>query len=200
MGKVKATRSSRVQKAGTKFASTFEAQIADYLSAIGAEWEYEPIRLPWIPKLRHYVPDFHVKLPSGESFYLEAKGYFDAQARMKMQQIKEQYPNLDIRMFFMNEDVKIPPAKVSTYGDWARKVGYTYYTFDKNLQEGTGNGNDKGRRRKGNSKARANDGKSADPAPGKAPKPGTQLGSANGRSKGARTRGVQKKKEQTCSA
>ena len=133
MDKRKTTRSKKSSFAGTTFASTFEAQVAEYLSAIGAEWQYEPVRLPWIPKLRLYVPDFFVRLPNGESFYLEAKGYFDPSARVKMSQIKKQYPDLDIRMFFMNEDVKIPPAKVTTYGDWADKNGFRYYTFDKDF-------------------------------------------------------------------
>lgn len=133
MDKRKATRSKKSNFAGTTFASAFEAQIAEYLSAIGAEWQYEPVRLPWIPKLRLYVPDFFVRLPSGESFYLEAKGYFDPQARVKMSQIRKQYPDLDIRLFFMNEGVKIPPAKVTTYGDWAIKNGFRYYTFDKGM-------------------------------------------------------------------
>ena len=133
MDKRKTTRSKKSNFAGTTFASAFEAQVAEYLSAIGAEWQYEPVRLPWIPKLRLYVPDFFVRLPNGESFYLEAKGYFDPQARVKMSQIKKQYPDLDIRMFFMNEDVKIPPAKVTTYGTWAEKNGFKYYTFNKEM-------------------------------------------------------------------
>lgn len=133
MDKRKTTRSKKVRFAGTTFASAFEAQVAEYLSSIGAVWVYEPVRLPWIPKLRLYVPDFYVRLPNGESFYLEAKGYFDPSARVKMSQIRKQYPDLDIRMFFMNEHVKIPPAKSSTYADWADKNGYKYYTFDKDF-------------------------------------------------------------------
>ena len=131
MDKNKTTRATRTSFGNITFASAFEAQVAEYLSSIGAEWTYEPIRLPWIPKLRLYVPDFYVKLPNGESFYLEAKGYFDPQARVKMGQIKKQYPDLDIRMFFMNDSVKIPPAKTTTYADWAKKTGYEYYTFSK---------------------------------------------------------------------
>ena len=36
-------------------------------------------------------------------------------------------------MFFMNEHVKIPPTKSSTYADWADKNGYKYYTFNKDF-------------------------------------------------------------------
>lgn len=50
-----------------------------------------------------------------------------------MGQIKKQYPDLDIRMFFMNDSVKIPPAKTTTYADWAKKTGYEYYTFSKDI-------------------------------------------------------------------
>lgn len=38
-------------------------------------------------------------------------------------------------MFFMNENVKIPPAKTSTYATWADKNGYKYYTLDHGFTE-----------------------------------------------------------------
>lgn len=168
MDKIKTTRSKKAVYNGTTFASAFEAQVAEYLSSIGAEWQYEPIRLPWIPKLRLYVPDFYVKLPSGESFYLEAKGYFDPQARVKMSQIKKQYPDLDIRMFFMNDSIKIPPAKVSTYADWAKKTGYPYYTFSKNIIDETEQHNNKKRRVRRHRKTKSCDAQSSKRASNKA--------------------------------
>lgn len=185
----KTTRATRTTYAGQTFASAFEAQVAEYLSSIGAEWKYEPIRLPWIPKLRLYVPDFYVKLPNGESFYLEAKGYFDPQARVKMSQIKKQYPDLDIRMFFMNDSVKIPPAKTTTYADWAKKTGYEYYTFSKEINFE----HDKGRAVQSYSSTRASNGESTDSPSKKTPKRRTQHDSTSRRSKRTSTGSVQKK-------
>lgn len=179
----KTSRSTRTTYNGQTFASAFEAQIAEYLSSIGAEWTYEPIRLPWIPKLRIYVPDFYVKLPNGESFYLEAKGYFDPQARVKMSQIKKQYPDLDIRMFFMNDSIKIPPAKTTTYADWAKKTGYKFYTMSKDISFEY----DKGNSVQCDCTLGADNGQSPKKSSRKTPKHRTQSDSSSGRSR--RTKG-----------
>lgn len=184
----KNTRAVRTTFGGTTFASAFEAQVAEYLSSIGAEWTYEPIRLPWIPKLRLYVPDFYVKLPSGESFYLEAKGYFDPQARVKMSQIKKQYPGLDIRMFFMNDGVKIPPAKTTTYADWAEKTGYRYYTFAKDIELEHNKTDDL----RCDDSARTSNGASAKATPRKTSKRRAQSDNSSRGSRGTKDRSVQK--------
>ena len=188
MDKNKTTRATRTSFGNITFASAFEAQVAEYLSSIGAEWTYEPIRLPWIPKLRLYVPDFYVKLPNGESFYLEAKGYFDPQARVKMGQIKKQYPDLDIRMFFMNDSVKIPPAKTTTYADWAKKTGYEYYTFSKDIVV---EHNNKKRTVQRNSSASSSNGQ-CDKKVRKTSKRGAQSDSSSGRSRRTKTGSIQK--------
>lgn len=120
-------RSRKTRYRGVTFASRYEAQLAEYFDNQGIYWEYEPIKIPWQPTIRQYKPDFKVVLPSGESFYLEAKGYFDGSARSKMTLVKEQHPELDIRLVFMDKNKLVcsSSSKSKTYKEWADR-----YNFD----------------------------------------------------------------------
>ncbi len=112
--------------AKTKFKSKYEASVAEYLDTLGISWEYEPVKIPWIPHVVYYSPDFKVTMPNGEWFYLETKGRFDYASRSKMMQLKLQYPQLDIRMMFQRGENHVGNKKTSiTYNGWANKYGYT---------------------------------------------------------------------------
>lgn len=115
---------------GVKFKSAYEAQIARYLDSLGAEWSYEPEKFSYTPPVCYYTPDFHVKYPDGTTEYLEVKGYFDPQARMKMQAIKEQYPDMKITLHFMKEYTRVTPKSATTYMDWADKHNYKVRFFN----------------------------------------------------------------------
>jgi len=70
-----------------------------------------------------YTPDF--VLPNG--VIVEAKGLFDADDRRKMAAIKQQYPQLDIRLCFMKADVKLSKAPRSlTYWQWAERHNFVW--------------------------------------------------------------------------
>lgn len=110
---------------GTAFASNFEVDLAKWFDSNSIRWEYEPCRIAWRPAVRYYKPDFKIILPTGEEFLLEAKGFFDGSARSKMIQVKEQHPDLDIRMVFMKDNVLSRKSKNSTtYKEWAEKYGF----------------------------------------------------------------------------
>lgn len=117
---------------GCTFASTFEQRLANYFDEQGIAWEYEPIKIPWQPAVRYYKPDFKVTLPSGEQFYVEAKGFFDGDARSKMIQVKAQHPDVDIRMVFMRGDnVLSRKAKnPTTYTAWAERYGFPCFEIE----------------------------------------------------------------------
>lgn len=109
---------------GEKFDSKFEVDIAYTLDTMGIKWKREPVRIPWYPKLRWYKPDFSIEV-DGETVYIEAKGYFDPMARSKMEQIKMQHPDKDIRFIFMRDEQKISSQPGSgTYKEWAEKHEY----------------------------------------------------------------------------
>ncbi len=115
---------------GVKFKSTYEAQVAQTLDSQGIKWEYEPEKFTYQPPLAVYSPDFKVTYPDGRVEYIEVKGYFDPQARTKMQMIKQQYPDLPIVLHFMKEYTRISPKSPMTYLDWADKNKYPVRHFN----------------------------------------------------------------------
>ena len=77
------------------FRSGLEEKVADLLCNLGVKYEYETEKVPYtIPHL--YTPDFF--LPNG--IVLECKGYWDAEDRRKIKAVKQQHPEIDLRMVF----------------------------------------------------------------------------------------------------
>jgi len=107
----------------SEFRSNFELNLAKTLAKKSVPYEYESTRLTYVPKPRTYTPDFY--LPD-QKIFIEAKGYFDKGDRVKMQLIKEQYPDHDIRILFLNSKNKIYRGSKTTYGMWADKHGFEW--------------------------------------------------------------------------
>ena len=116
-----AMKKSSAQKAG--YRSAFELNLAKSLANNNVSFEYESEKLSYVPKPRVYTPDFY--LPD-HGVYIEAKGYFDKSDRVKMQLIKEQYPDLDIRIVFLNARNKIYKGSKTSYGDWATRHNFEW--------------------------------------------------------------------------
>ena len=114
-------KKSTAQRAG--YRSTFELNIAKSLANKGISFEYENVKLTYIPKPRTYTPDFY--LPETD-IYVEAKGYLDKGDRVKMQLVKEQHPDLDIRFVFLNANNKIYKGSKTTYGAWANRYNFKW--------------------------------------------------------------------------
>ena len=107
----------------SQFRSNFELSMAKSLARKSVPYEYESTRLTYVPKPRTYTPDFY--LPD-QKIFIEAKGYFDKGDRVKMQLVKEQYPDHDIRIVFLNSKNKIYRGSKTTYGMWADKHGFEW--------------------------------------------------------------------------
>lgn len=90
-------------------------------TATGAPAAFETLRIPWLQpeKHRHYTPDFF--LPNG--IVVESKGLFTQEDRAKMVRVKEQHPDLDIRMVFQNANSRISKGSPTTYAIWADRHG-----------------------------------------------------------------------------
>lgn len=133
---------------GIKFRSKFETQLAAYFDRNNITWKYEPCKIPWQPPVRTYTPDFLVTLPSGETFYVEAKGFFDPTSRSKMACVKAQYPDLDLRFVFMAENKRISKAYENsrTYKEWAEQKGYVCWTVEPLQRTQQAGEDDNGRR------------------------------------------------------
>jgi hypothetical protein len=106
----------------SRFRSKFEAAVAASLKKRGLPFNYEGQALPY--KIEAiYTPDFI--LPNG--VIVETKGLFDSDDRRKMVAVKEQHPELDIRLCFMKADVKLSRAPRSlTYWQWAERHGFLW--------------------------------------------------------------------------
>jgi hypothetical protein len=106
----------------SRFRSKFEAAVAASLKKRGLPFNYEGQALPY--KIEAiYTPDFI--LPNG--VIVETKGLFDSDDRRKMVAVKQQHPELDIRIVFMKADVKLSRAPRSlTYWQWAERHSFIW--------------------------------------------------------------------------
>lgn len=105
-----------------KFRSRLEAKVAMSLDKRGVKYEYEKLRLPFIPKLRHYNPDFVLS----NGIIIEVKGEFTSPDRAKHIAIQKQHPDRDIRFCFGYAKAKLYPGSKSTYASWCIQHGFQF--------------------------------------------------------------------------
>lgn len=109
---------------GDTLRSGFEVRGAKFLDEKKIEYGYETVKLKYlVPESSHvYTPDFNLE----NGIVLEYKGRFTPEDRKKMMLIKEQYPELDLRLVFMVDNTLTKNGKTK-YSDWCIKKGYTYH-------------------------------------------------------------------------
>jgi hypothetical protein len=107
-----------------KFRSKLEEKVADLLSKLGVNYEYESTKIPYTIQ-HNYNPDF--LLPN--NVYLETKGHWDAADRRKILAVKKGNPELDLRMVFQAPYNKISKKSKTTYAMWCEKhdIPWTSY-------------------------------------------------------------------------
>jgi len=103
------------------YRSSFEDKVLAKLREDGRDFKYESMKLKYVISA-NYTPD--IVLANG--IIVELKGYFDADDRRKMKLIKEQHPNLDIRLVFQKANKTITKSSKTTYGDWCDKHGFIW--------------------------------------------------------------------------
>ena len=104
----------------TGYRSQFEADVAEHLK--GVEALYEECVIPYSVTINtSYKPDWI--LPK-QCIVLEAKGRFSIDDRNKMLIVKQQNPNLDIRMIFQDPNAKV--TKTMTNATWCDKHGFPW--------------------------------------------------------------------------
>lgn len=105
------------------YRSGLEENMAINLKERGISFTYEEVKIKWLDsKMRSYTPDFVLE----NGIIIETKGRFVSADRRKHKEIKEQYPDKDIRFVFSNSRAKLYKGAKSTYGDWCGKNGFLY--------------------------------------------------------------------------
>ena len=118
-----ARKISKARAAAIKhgYRSGFEHKVADQLKESKTAFEYETTVIDYIkPETHHkYTVDF--TLPNG--ILVETKGRWVLEDRKKHMLIKQQHPELDIRIVFQNPRGKIRKGSKTTYADYCDKNG-----------------------------------------------------------------------------
>ena len=112
------------KKKTSKYRSGLEEQVAKLLSGLGISYEYESEKLGYTIE-HHYTPDF--VLPN--YVYLETKGYWSAEDRRKILNVKKSNPEVDLRMVFQSPYNTISKKSKTTYAKWCEKHDIPWTSF-----------------------------------------------------------------------
>ena len=108
-----------------RYRNGLEKRVGEQLSNAGVSFEYEPrtVSISVPQRKATYLPDFWAK-----HIVIETKGYFynGAKDRQKLILVKEQHPELDIRILFSDANKKIYKNSPTTYGKWATDHGFKW--------------------------------------------------------------------------
>lgn len=120
------TTTSSSQEVGLRlgFRSGLEVKAAAQIAAAGLPVAYETTVIAYTVPQRtaRYKADF--RLPNG--IIVETKGRFVSDDRKKHKLLKEQFPDLDIRLVFNNPNARISKASATTYAKWCDTLGIPY--------------------------------------------------------------------------
>lgn len=112
-----------IARAGA-YRSGLEDKVSKQLEGKGISFDYEIWKIPYtIPESYHiYTPDF--LLPNG--IFIETKGLWDSDDRKKHLLIREQYPDIDIRLVFSSSRSKLYKGSKTSYAEWCEKHGILF--------------------------------------------------------------------------
>jgi hypothetical protein len=114
------------------YRSGFERKTKTCLDEAKVQYEYETERIPYtVPETRkNYIPDFKVTTRSGKTIYVECKGRWLANDFQKLKLVKQQYPDLDLRMVFQR-DLPIRKGSNTRYSTRAMKLNIPFTVSSK---------------------------------------------------------------------
>ena len=114
----------KTKKKTSKYRSQLEEKVAELLTNLGVTYEYETTKIAY--QIAHnYQPDFI--LPNG--IILECKGYWDSDDRRKIKNVKEQNPDVDVRMVFQSPYNTISKRSKTTYAKGCERHDIPWGTF-----------------------------------------------------------------------
>lgn len=128
---------SRKAAVADGYRSALEKGIADDLAAKGIPFEYERHTISYTRPVRQglcgdcggktvgkrsvYTPDF--RIPGG--IFVESKGRFTGSDRSKLASVRSQYPGIDLRILFAQDNWTTKLHK-QRYSAWAAKHGFIW--------------------------------------------------------------------------
>ena len=117
------------------YRSGLENRIANQIGEAGLSVDYETdtISYHWPERMARYTPDFKLPKPGGGFFFLEVKGRWSTPDRQKMILVRQQHPDIDIRMLFQRASNRLYKGSKTTYGDWCDMNGIPW--CDKSLPD-----------------------------------------------------------------
>lgn len=137
----KEPRAAKESKGNTygSYRSKYELEVATNLETQNIAFEYESVPIEYLQPVikgtcpscgsckvaqrRTYTPDFALKNATDNvAFFIETKGLFTSENRRTMALVKQQHPEIDIRMLFMRNN-KVHKNNPKTYGDWCNEQG-----------------------------------------------------------------------------
>jgi hypothetical protein len=86
--------------------------------------EYETEKLNYI-LTKYYLPDFILHFEDGRKIYIETKGYLRGEDRTKLLAVRDNNPDIDLRLVF-SKDNRLNRKARSRYSCWAKRHGFTY--------------------------------------------------------------------------
>ena len=108
----------------SRYRSQLEKKVAELLVNLDVTFDYETTKIAYtIP--HNYYPDFI--LPNG--VILECKGYWDSADRRKIKSVKEQNPDIDLRMVFQSPFNTISKKSKTTYAQWCERYNIPWTSF-----------------------------------------------------------------------
>jgi len=113
------------------YRSGFEHKVSDQLTEQKIKFGYEDTVINSIKPETHHKYTIDFTLPNG--ILVETKGRWVIEDRKKHLLIKQQHPELDIRLVFQSAKTKIRKGSKTTYGDWCDKHGIVW--AEKNVPE-----------------------------------------------------------------
>lgn len=108
------------------YRSKLEERIASQLEKAGVPFHYEACKLSYVVPSRNarYTPDFPLGDKKAPKIVIEAKGRFRTTAeRQKLVLVREQNPDLDLRIVFQNAELPLYKGSPTSYAKWADSHG-----------------------------------------------------------------------------
>ncbi|WYW04272.1 endonuclease [Pseudomonas phage vB_PpuP-Kompost-2] len=106
------------------YRSGLEDRNAKHMEKLGVAFDFEQYHIKYVVPARDakYIPDFVLR----NGIIVETKGIWEVDDRKKHLLIREQYPEIDIRLVFSNSKSKIYKGSPTSYGDFCEKHGILY--------------------------------------------------------------------------